>query len=115
MHEDENIGPKTQAVVGLYLWYSFNCVCLRFRWKDKLSFPMLVKDKTTGERNVLCLYDMEAEDLPDVSPIRKSLFACIVGFVCTSVDIDLSGNCNLKIGLRIYSFIVIRECSYAPR
>ena len=32
---------------------------------------MLVMDETTGERNVLYFYDMEAEDVPDVSPIQK--------------------------------------------
>ena len=39
-------------------------------WQDELSFPMLVKNSKTGERNVLCLYRLEAENVPDVSPIH---------------------------------------------
>ena len=38
-------------------------------WKDELSFPMLVKNGQTGERNVLCLKNLEAENVPDVSPL----------------------------------------------
>ena len=38
-------------------------------WKDELSFPMLVKNDQTGERNVLCLNHLEVENVPDVSPI----------------------------------------------
>ena len=64
---------------------------------------MLVKNGKTGERNVLCLYRLEAENVPDVSPIRKSTFA---RGLCPSVDIDtaLSLIFNLEIGLHIYSF-----------
>ena len=38
-------------------------------WNDTLSFPMLVKNSSTGERNVLCLKNLEAENVPDVSPV----------------------------------------------
>ena len=38
-------------------------------WNDTLSFPMLVKNDQTGERNVLCLKNLEAENVPDVSPV----------------------------------------------
>jgi len=36
-------------------------------WNDTLSFPMLVKNSSTGERNVLCLKNLEAENVPDMS------------------------------------------------
>ena len=67
--EMEILGRKNPESSSLR--HYFNCVCFRFRWRDKLSFPMLVMDETTGERNVLYFYDMEAEDVPDVSPIQK--------------------------------------------
>ena len=38
-------------------------------WEDELSFPMLVKNGQTGEKNVLCLKNLEAENVPDVSPV----------------------------------------------
>ena len=37
-------------------------------WNDELLFPMLVKNAKTGERNVLQLSHLEAENVPEVSP-----------------------------------------------
>jgi len=40
-------------------------------WTDELSFPMLVKNDQTGERNVLSLYHLEAENVPNMSSLSE--------------------------------------------
>ena len=107
MHAKVCVGTDMYVHTCTYITYMHTC----FRWKDKLAFPMLVKNGKTRERNVLWLHRMEAEGVPDVSAIPKST---LDRGLCPSVDIDttLSHNFNLEIGLHIYSFLQ-RVCSPA--
>ena len=65
MHAKVCVGTDMYVHTCTYITYMHTC----FRWKDKLPFPMLVKNGKTGERNVLWLHHLEAEGVPDVSPI----------------------------------------------
>ena len=69
---DENIGLDSE---NIDVYDIFVDTCSHFRWKDKLSFPMLVKNEQTREKNVLCLFNLEADGVPDVSPIRTRVMA----------------------------------------
>ena len=71
MHAKVCVGTDMHVHTCTYITYMHTC----FRWKDKLAFPMLVKNGKTRERNVLWLHRMEADDVPDVSSIPTAVMA----------------------------------------